>query len=183
MTATGDQAFLEIRQSSAKLGRIFLPMVVFFILLALVGLTDSGGHPVGVFALVMATFFTLLGAVTVVHARRAGPELLIDETGVTVPGHPTIGWDDFAAVRVRRLLRFGFIRFGDLNDVVAFIPRPGVALPSLPSAPKSRYLSAFARRQRERRYGTPLAIFPSTMTVTTDNLLATIRRFTDIPVQ
>ena len=83
---------------------------------------------VGIFGAVL-----LIGLYGMVRARGASWELRLDPDGVTVRGHSTRPWSDFAEVRVTGLRPGWFFIVSLGYRVVSFIGQPGVELPTLPS--------------------------------------------------
>jgi hypothetical protein len=124
----------------------------------------------------------LIGLFGVVRARAASWELRLDPDGVTVRGNSSRPWSDVAEVRVTGMRPgwFFFVSFG--YRVVAFIGRPGVELPALPSAKLLGRVGGSARL-RERWYGTQLLLMPYAFDASTEAIVDAVRRFSDVPVR
>ncbi len=124
----------------------------------------------------------LIGLYGLVRARNESWELRLDPNGVTVRGHATRPWSDFAEVRITGICPkwFFVVSFG--YRVVAFIGQPGVDLPSLPSAEFAGRVRGSARL-RERWYGSQLLLMPYVFDASTAAIADAVRRFSDVPVR
>jgi hypothetical protein len=122
----------------------------------------------------------VIGLYGAAKARTSSWELRLDREGVTARGHATRPWADVAEVRVTgmRPRWFFFVSFG--YRVVAFVGKPGVHLPALPSA-KLGGVSGSARLQ-ERWYGTQLLLMPHAFDTPTEAIVDAVQRFSDVPV-
>jgi len=123
----------------------------------------------------------LIGLYGVVSARNSSWELRLDRDGVTVRGYVTRPWSDVAEVRVTGLRpKWFFVASLDYR-VVAFVGRPGVALPALPSA-SFNGRAVGSSRVRERWYGSQLLLMPHGFDSSTGDIVDAVRRFSDVPV-
>lgn len=131
---------------------------------------------VAVFGLVL-----LIGFYGLVRARPAAWELRLDADGVTVRGQATKPWSDFAEVRVTGMRPTWFFLVSLGYRVVAFVGRPGVELPTLPSARGGRFSGS--ARLRQRWYGTQLLLMPYAFDASTNDIVRAVERFSDVPVR
>jgi hypothetical protein len=137
------------------------------------GLMWSG---VAVFGAILA-----FGIYPMARALHPSWELRLDRKGLTVRGHSTKPWSDFAEVRVSGM-RPRWIFWCSLGfRVVSFIGKPGVELPILPSA-KIGGRAVGSTRLRHRWYGTDLLLMPYAFDASTEAIVSAVRRFSDVPV-
>lgn len=143
-----------------------------------------GGIPPRLMWFGIAVFGTVLivGVYGAARARGASWELQLDPDGVTVCGHAMRPWSDIAEVRVTGLRPrwFFFLSLG--YRVVAFVGKPGVELPTLPSAKPASRLGGSARL-RKRWYGAQLLLMPHAFDCSTEAIVDAVRRFSDVPVR
>jgi hypothetical protein len=66
--------------------------------------------------------------------------------------------------------------------VVSFVARPGVELPALPSARLVGPLRRWSAAMRSRWYGSRLILMPLVFGTSTQTVVDTVRRFSDVPV-
>jgi hypothetical protein len=124
----------------------------------------------------------LIGLSGAVRARGASWDLRLDPDGVTVRGHATRPWSDFAEVRVTGM-RPAWLFIVSLGyRVVAFVGQSGVDLPTLPSAKLFGRFGGSARL-RERWYGSQLLLMPHAFDASTREIVDAVRRFSDVPVR
>jgi hypothetical protein len=123
----------------------------------------------------------LIGLYGAVRARGVSWDLRLDPDGVTVRGHATRPWSDFAEVRVTGMRPGWFFIVSLGYRVVAFIGQPGVELPTLPSAALFGRVGGSARL-RERWYGSQLLLMPHAFDASTEAIVDAVRRFSDVPV-
>ncbi|PPB50346.1 hypothetical protein C4K88_00005 [Arthrobacter pityocampae] len=130
----------------------------------------------------VAVFGTILliGLYGVLRARAASWELRLDSDGVTAHGHSTTPWSDLAEVRVTRMGPQWLFLFRGPR-VVAFIGWPGVDMPSLPSV-GAGVLAKRTTRLRARQYGTQMVLIPQTIDASTETIVTTVGRFSNVPV-
>ena len=121
------------------------------------------------------------GIYSLTRARHASWELLLDRDGVTVRGHSTKPWSDFAEVRVSGMRPRWIYWFSFGYRVVSFIGKPDVELPILPSA-KIGGRAVGSTRLRHRWYGTDLLMMPYAFDASTEAIVSAVRRFSDVPV-
>jgi hypothetical protein len=123
----------------------------------------------------------LIGLYGALRGRGAPWELRLDPDGVTVRGHMTRPWSDFTEVRVTgmRPSWFFFVSLG--YRVVAFIGRPGLELPTLPSA-QFFGRAAGSARLRQRWYGSQLLLMPYAFDASTEVIVDAVKRYSDVPV-
>ncbi len=130
----------------------------------------------------VAVFGTILliGFYDAFRARASSWEPRLDSDGVTAHGCSTTSWSDLAEVRVTRMgPRWFFLALG--LQIVVFIGRLGVEVPSLPSV-RAGILAKRSARLRARLYGTPLVLIPQTFDAPIETIVATVERFSDVPV-
>ncbi len=126
-TPAGHERGLVVRRSRRRQLPALLAIAAFLASYVLGGLTGSMTGwivPAGI------ALFSVLAVIGLVDLARSGPRstalLRIGPAGVEVPEVATVSWSDLDDVRVRPTRWFpGF-------SVVAFIPRPGVPVPSIP---------------------------------------------------
>jgi len=185
-----EAAALEVRPSVRKQLRPLTILVAFFtcyVLGAVTGFIDAwlavGG--VALFGVPIA-----IGLAQAARARRAPWELRLDHMGVTVRGHDRVPWSDVEEVRVSRLTprwlwapRFTprFLRVDD--DVVSFVPSPGVEVPPLPSMAGRGRWGRFHHRRRQREYDTQLVVLLMTYDTSVGELVAAVERWSNVPVR
>lgn len=108
-------------------------------------------------------------SLVVVRRRTAdqGGVLRIDDSGITVLGARTVGWDEIRVVRV--------VRRSGVTAVVP-IPREGMDLPMLDLG---LFRSRSARRaaRNTRRWGGPLVIVPRALDADEARITAAVRQF------
>ncbi|MEY9837120.1 hypothetical protein [Streptacidiphilus sp. EB103A] len=118
-----------------------------------------------------AVFLLTAAARTHVDAWR----VRLDNRGVTVRGNEVVPWSDLIEVRLSLLSGKSSVR------VVAFVPRPGVTLPAVPTA-----LLPFRDRARAisltERFGSPIVVNPVRMGLPTNRIVAAVERLSDLPV-
>lgn len=123
---------------------------------------------------------SLIGLHGILRARGASWELRLDQDGVTVHGNSTTPWSDLAEVRSKRMgPQWFFLSRGP--QVVAFVGRPGVTMPNLPSV-RAGTLAKRATQLRERRYGTQLLLIPQAFDASTETIMEAVERFSNVPV-
>lgn len=122
----------------------------------------------------------LIGIYGVFRARTSSWELRLDEQGATAHGSPTMPWSDLVEVRVTGL-RPHWLFLARRPQVVAFVGRPGVVMPSLPSA-RGTSMANRSTRLRERLYGTQMLLITQAFDAPTDTILDAVERFSDVPV-
>ena len=145
----------------------------------------NGGFPapfVWPVAVVLACYLAvvLIGGL---RSQRGPGELRLDAQGVTVSGAPLRPWTDIAELRVTGLRPGSFFLVSFGYRMASFVPRPGVVLAPLPSARLRGPLEAFAATRRDRWYGSQLIVPTWAFDATTEELVAAVRRFSDVPVR
>jgi hypothetical protein len=172
-----NQPGLELRPSNRVLllpGLMLVPAGLYFVF-SVVWPHDRPEFLVGavgcLFVVVAAVFLAVVAARTNADEWR----VRLQVTGVTVRGHEPVPWSDLAEVRLSPASRKSALR------VVAFIPRPGVVLPTVPTAsfvarPQSR-ASALTKR-----FGSPLVVNPLRMGMSADRIAAAVQQLSGLPI-
>ncbi|MDN7122178.1 hypothetical protein INN71_12345 [Nocardioides sp. ChNu-153] len=150
------------------------------------GLTGVIGPWLVVIGMVVFGWVVLLGVRSVLRTRRSSWELRLDHDGVTVRDHPTVPWSGLRQVRVTGLRpRWMFwASFG--YRVVAFVGRPGIDLPSLPSSRLTGPVTVAGTlgvRLRQCWYGTQLLVMPYAVDASAATIADAVQRFSDVPVR
>ena len=133
------------------------------------------------FGVVVFGSVILIGLYEVWKASRASWELRFDRDGVTVRDFPTTPWTDFAEVRLVDARPRWFFALSRGYQFIAFIGKPGVRVPSLPSA-RGRGDSSRFSRAREKMYGTQLVLPPKIFDASTDTVLCAVEHLGKVPV-
>ncbi|SEQ81637.1 hypothetical protein SAMN05421756_10686 [Microlunatus flavus] len=118
--------------------------------------------------------------------NRRGPVMVLDQEGLLVRGHPRVAWSDVDKVVVspihvggsRALSLLTTLQYG---DVVAFVPKAGVAMPPPPGG-LTRELNGW-EKTRQSRYGTNLTVVASLFDVSPRQLARAAHRLGAVPVE
>lgn len=116
------------------------------------------------------------------RSRRTPWELRLGPDGVTLQGRPERPWADVAEVRITGLRPRWLVPWSFGLRVVSFAARPGVELPALPSARLVGPLGRWSAAMRSRWYGSQLILMPLVFDTSTQTVVDTVRRFSDVPV-
>jgi hypothetical protein len=157
-------------------------------LLVIVGVYVLAGV-FGVLQLPLVVFFGLvfgaplaIALSTAARSRRTPWELRLDAAGLSVWDRGSVPWSDIVEVTVLPLQPGRWHRLSLGYRVVAFVGRPGVVLPSLPSTDLPGPLGRWAERRRLKMVGTLLIVPPAWMDATPAQLEAAVNQFSDVPV-
>jgi hypothetical protein len=123
-----------------------------------------------------------LAIVALIQTRGGKWDLRLDAAGVTARGHGLIPWSDITEVRVTGL-QTGRLRRLSRQKVAAFIARPGVAMPSMPSTESPAFMDRWGRGRRLKLWGSELVVLPSMSNVGPVEVEAAVRLFSDVPVR
>ncbi|MFI1092777.1 hypothetical protein [Streptomyces sp. NPDC020917] len=156
---------LEIR--TRKLRTILLPMV--WMVPTYVLMMRHGGWDRALGGVVLALFGLAVVTTVATHwrLRRQGCVLRIDDSGITVVGKRTVGWDEIRVVRV--------VRRSAVTAVVP-VPREGVELPMLDLS-LFRLRTAGRAARTARRWGGPLVLLPKALDADEVRIAAAVRQF------
>lgn len=183
MTDPHAEDALLVRPSS----RAQRPALVFFgALLCLYlfgGATGVIGARLVVLGVVVFGVMLLIGGVAALKARRSQWELRLDGSGLTVRSHAPVPWADIAEVKVTGLRPRWLFWSSFGYRVVSFVGTPGVELPALPSTSWRGSLERRSGKWRERLYGSRLVVMPHAMDASTEDIIASVRRWSDVPVR
>lgn len=166
-------------------GRPWLFLVPFAVLVVAVGL--AGRSPSGFWSsIALAVFIVGLFAFQIIRNLRkngAGPVMILDLAGVTVGSDPLVRWSDVDRISVGPLAA-GFLPASLMwGSVVAFVPKPGVAMPPPPGGRRvSAETQAAWQQARLQRYGTNLTVVTTLMSVSTDELVDAAERLGQVTV-
>ena len=180
MTTTEDA--LTVRPSvRAQLGPIgFLVVIIALYVLAAV----FGVLPLPIVVACGLVFAAALGLalLTVARSLRTPWELRIDASGISVRDRGLVAWSGLAEVTVSPLQpgRWAWLSLG--QRVVAFVGKPGVELPSLPSSDLPGPLRRWSEKRRLRMVGTLLIVPPALMNASPAELEQAVQRLSDVPV-
>lgn len=119
----------------------------------------------------------------VVSARptsRIGTVVRLDTAGVTVRGVPTVPWRHLQGLVVGPM-RPAWLVGSKRNQILAFIPIPGIELPGPPTP--GRRPQSWGKNLRLRLYGTNLTIVAQGMTASTGDIAAAAERLGGIPIR
>ena len=127
----------------------------------------------------------IISVIAVLQARNADWDLRLDADGLTVRGHRTVPWSDLTEVRISGLQPGRWQRLSFGQKVAAFVARPGVDLPGLPSLQSRRFqrVARWSSKRRIRLWGSDLAVLPSMTNADPTVVEAAVRRFSDVPVR
>lgn len=179
--STPEQA-LHIAPSARGQVRPILLILAFLFIYVIVWLLHVVPAALALAGVVVFGLVGALGVVTAWRSRRWGPVLRLDASGVTVKDQPVVAWSDLREVAITGMQPQWFFGTGyPRYQVVAFIPRPGVVLPSLP-LPGSRVFKGRLLKGRHRLYGTLLVLMPHAMTATADEIGEAVARWGNLPV-
>ena len=174
---------LRIRQSLRRQLPLLGALVAVVGAYLLLGATDAMSRWITWFGVAVFGSVVVVGLVGVLRGRRLPWELRLAADGVTVRGAEPQPWSAVAEVRVTGL-RPGWFFLVPLGfRVIAFVPEPGAAMPALPSARLGHWTERWAAARRDRWYGSQLLLMPYAYDATTEQVLAAVRRFSDVPVR
>ncbi len=169
---TGRAEDLVVRRSRRRQLPNLLGLLGFFVFCAFGGFTGFGTG--WVVALGLAVFTVALG-IGLVDFARSGPGsaalLRLGPAGVEIPDVATVAWSDLDDVRVVAT------RWPLGNSVVAFVPRAGVTLPTIPRSQLSTGAMRGTPAALTSRYGSPLVLLPQPTTATAQDVLDAVTRF------
>ena len=182
MTAPMTQARLRIKQSPRRLLRTAGILAAFICAYILAGTTGVIPVPLMWFGIVVFVPALIAGLHNALKATRASWELTLDHHGATVRAHPTTPWTDLAEVRLADARPRWMFALTKRYQFIAFVPRPGITLPSLPSARGHGHGSTSRHsRAREKVYGTQLLLPPSIFDASTDTILTAVENLGNLP--
>lgn len=182
MTTSGIQEVLYIKQSPKRQLRSVGIIAVILFMYVLAGTAERIPAVVMWLGVVVFGSVLLVGLFGVLKASRSSWELRLDRDGVTVNGYPMTPWTDVAEVRLVDARPRWMFALSRRYQFIAFVGKPGVQVPSLPSARGRGDVSRFSRA-RERTYGTQLVLPPSIFDASTDTVLRAVENLGKVPVE
>ena len=174
-----DERTLVIRRPTSRLLRPLVRSLLWIVVVAVAGVVAGTSPWALYFGVAMAGVIVASTAVAAIYLARSGWQLRLDAVGLTVPGRPTVPWSALSAVRITHLAVARRINWPGTVTAI-FLPQPGLQLPALGVAGRR-----YAPRQsaaRIGRYDTNLVVYVSVTDATTDDLIAAIQSFTDLPI-
>ncbi|MCL2731689.1 MAG: hypothetical protein FWE15_16885 [Actinomycetia bacterium] len=156
---------LEIRTRKAR--TILLPMVPAMYISVMTYRYPGYERILSVIGASMAGLAVLSVLLTRWRLQRQGCVLRIDDSGITVVGKRTVGWDEIRVVRV--------VQRSAVTAVVP-VPREGVDLPLLDLS-LFRARSAQRAARAVRRWGSPLVLVLRALDADEARITAAIRQF------
>lgn len=123
--------------------------------------------------------FVAIGVVGVIRGASLPPALHLDPAGVSLRGGARVPWSQLQEIRILPMKPAWFVG-SRRTMILAFIPRPGVLLPS-PPAQRGR-LQDGRRRLTRRVYGTTWTVPASLMSVSADQVVEAAARWGGLAV-
>lgn len=152
---TGRADDLVVRRSRRRQLPALLGLSAFLVGIAAGALAGFVTGWVVAFGIAVFTVVLGIGLVDLARSGPASPALLrISRAGVDIPDVAAIPWSDLDDVRVVP------VRWPPRYSVVAFIPRAGVMLPTIPRSRLSTGAMRGTPAALTSRYGSPLVLLP-----------------------